>query len=228
MAAANRPVKKLRDQGIGMTSMRHRQGLVDRLREKGIRNEAVLQAILETPRHRFLSDAVARHAYRDDALPIGYDQTISQPYVVALMTQALLEPLAPKTVLEIGTGSGYQSAILAKLVRRVYTVERIPQLHEQATELLRGLKHRNVMTRLGDGSRGWPERAPYEAIMVTAATPSLPEALQEQLAEGGRLVMPEGAPHGVQRLVRCTRTAEGMEREPMVEVMFVPLVRGVG
>ena len=221
-------MKKLRDQGVGMTSMRHRRGLVDRLREKGIRNESVLQAILETPRHRFLSDAVARHAYRDDALPIGYDQTISQPYVVALMTQALLEPQVPENVLEIGTGSGYQSAILAKLVSRVYTVERIPQLHQQATELLRGLGHRNVMARLGDGSQGWPERAPYEAIMVTAATPSLPESLQAQLLEGGRLVVPEGVPHGVQWLVRYIRTAEGMEREPMTEVMFVPLVHGDG
>lgn len=211
-----------------MTAARHQESLVERLRGKGIGNEAVLRAILETPRHRFVSDAVARHAYRDDALPIGYNQTISQPYVVAFMTQALLEPEPPRDVLEIGTGSGYQSAVLAKLVRRVYSIERIPQLHRQSTQRLRELGLHNVSTRLGDGSRGWPECAPFEAIMLTAATPSLPEALLEQLAEGGRLLLPEGSPHGTQTLVRYVRTSQGITREELLDVLFVPLVSQTG
>ena len=207
-----------------MTAARHQESLVERLREKGIESETVLQAILETPRHRFVSDAVARHAYRDDALPIGYNQTISQPYVVAFMTQALLKPEPPRNVLEIGTGSGYQSAVLAKLVRRVYSIERIPQLHRQSTQRLRELGVRNVSTRLGDGSQGWPECAPYEAIMLTAASPTPPDALLEQLVEGGRLLLPEGSPHETQTLVRYVRTPEGITRETLLDVLFVPLV----
>lgn len=210
-----------------MTATRHQEGLVQRLREKGIRNEAVLNAILETPRHRFVSDAVARHAYRDDALPIGYNQTISQPYIVAFMTQSLLEPEPPKNVLEIGTGSGYQSAVLAKLVRRVYSIERIPQLHQQSTRRLRELGIRNVSTHLGDGSQGLSTCAPYEAIIITAATPSLPEALCDQLAEGGRLLVPEGSPHETQTLVRYVKTSKGMTRETLFDVLFVPLVSQV-
>ena len=210
-----------------MTATRHREGLVQRLREKGIDNEAVLQAMLETPRHCFVSDAVARHAYRDDALPIGYNQTISQPYVVAFMTQALLEPESPRSVLEIGTGSGYQAAVLSKLVRRVFSIERIPQLHRQSTQRLRELGIRNVSTRLGDGSQGWPACAPYEAIMVTAATPALPDALRDQLVDGGRLLMPEGLPYETQTLVRYVRTPKGMERETLLDVLFVPLVSQV-
>ena len=211
-----------------MTAVRHQKSLVERLRNKGIENEAVLQAMLETPRHRFVSDAVARHAYRDDALPIGYNQTISQPYVVAFMTQTLLEPEPPRDVLEIGTGSGYQSAILAKLVRRVYSIERIPQLHRQSTQRLRELGIHNVSTRLGDGGQGWPECAPYEAIMLTAATPCLPEALLDQLAEGGRLLLPEGSPYETQTLARYVRTSKGITREKLLDVMFVPLVSQTG
>lgn len=211
-----------------MTAARHQAALIERLREKGIEDETVLQAILETPRHRFVSDAVARHAYCDDALPIGYDQTISQPYVVAFMTQALLAAEPPRVVLEIGTGSGYQSAVLAKLVKRVYSIERIPQLHRQSSRRLRELGIHNVATRLGDGSRGWPERAPYEAIMLTAASPAPPEALLEQLSEGGRLLIPEGAPHEVQTLVRYVRTTSGITREDLLDVLFVPLVPQAG
>ena len=211
-----------------MTAARHQENLVDRLREKGIENEAVLQAIRETPRHRFVSDAVARHAYRDDALPIGYSQTISQPYVVAFMTQALLEPEPPREVLEIGTGSGYQSAVLAKLVRRVYSIERIPELHQQSTRRLRELGIHNVSTRLGDGSQGLSECAPFEAIMLTAATPSLPETLLDQLAEGGRLLFPEGSQHETQALVRYVRTSTGITREELMDVLFVPLVPQAG
>ncbi len=218
-------MKRLRDEGIGMTARRHREGLVERLRKKGITNEAVLQAILSTPRHRFLNDAVAHHAYRDSALPIGYEQTISQPYVVALMTQALLESKIPKKVLEIGTGSGYQCAILAQLVSRVYSIECIPQLYQQATSKLKELGLRNVVTRLGDGSEGWPQRAPFDAIMLTAATPKIPKALVEQLAPDGCLVMPEGHPHETQVLVRYTRRKTGMARQVLADVLFVPLVR---
>ena len=211
-----------------MTAQRHREALADRLREKGIRNEMVLQAIREIPRHRFVSDAVARHAYRDDALPIGYEQTISQPYVVAFMTQELLEPTPPRNVLEIGTGSGYQAAILSKVVNRVFSIECIPQLHEQSTQRLRELKISNVSTRLGDGNQGWMARAPFDAIMVTAAASSLPDALQDQLVEGGRLLIPEGLPHEVQKLVRYVRAEQGMIRDPLLDVLFVPLVGQAG
>ncbi len=207
-----------------MTAVRHRENLVERLREKGIKNEAVLRAMRETPRHRFVSDAVARHAYRDDALPIGYSQTISQPYIVAFMTQTLLEPEPPRNVLEIGTGSGYQSAVLAKLIRRVYSIERIPQLHQQSTRILRELGLGNVSTRQGDGSEGWPECAPYEAILITAATPRPPDALLNQLAEGGRLLLPEGEHDGPQALTLYTRSSTGMRREELMDVAFVPLV----
>ena len=215
-------------EGAGMTAARHQENLIERLREKGIKNEAVLQAMREIPRHQFVSDAVARHAYRDDALPIGYSQTISQPYVVAFMTQALLEPEPPRNVLEIGTGSGYQSAVLAKLVRRVYSIERIPQLHRQSTQQLRDLGIRNVSTRLGDGSKGWPECAPYEAIMLTAATPTPPDALFDQLVEGGRLLLPEGEPRETQVLARYVRTSTGTTRETLLHVSFVPLVPRAG
>ena len=217
-------MKLHKNNGTGMTAARHQAALVDRLRTKGIENEAVLKAILETPRHQFVSDAVARHAYRDDALPIGYKQTISQPYVVAFMTQALLESGSPRTVLEIGTGSGYQSAVLAKLVKRIYSIERIPELHRQSRDRLRELNIHNVSTRLGDGSLGWPESAPYEAIILTAASPAPPDALLEQLAEGGRLLIPEGAPQATQTLTRYVRTASGITREELMDVLFVPLV----
>ena len=206
---------------------RHRAALVAQLRLQGIRDEAVLAAIGGVPRHRFVNAAVSRRAeraYANKALPIGYRQTISQPYVVAYMTQELLRPAPPRRVLEIGTGSGYQCAVLARLVPRVYSVERIPQLHRQASRLLRELGCRNVSTRLGDGSRGWPAGAPYDAILVTAAAAEYPAALGAQLAPGGRLLVPEGPAAGAQTLVRYTRAADGMTREPLLDVQFVPLV----
>ncbi len=217
-----------KNEGAGMTATRHQAALIERLREKGISDEAVLQAILETPRHRFVSDAVARHAYRDDALPIGYNQTISQPYVVAFMTQALLESGPLRNVLEIGTGSGYQSAVLSKLVTRVCSIERIPELHRQSSRLLRELGIHNVSTRLGDGSRGWPERAPYEAIMITAASPTPPETLLDQLADGGRLLIPEGESDETQTLTLYVKAPEGIVREALMNVLFVPLVPEAG
>ena len=210
---------------------RHRAALVAHLRRQGIDDEAVLAAIGGVPRHRFVDAAVSRRAeraYANKALPIGYRQTISQPYVVAYMTQELLRPAPPRRVLEIGTGSGYQCAVLARLVPRVYSVERIPQLHRQASRLLRELGCRNVSTRLGDGSRGWPAGAPYDAILVTAAAAGYPAALAEQLACGGRLLVPEGPAAGVQTLIRYTRTEDGMTRMPLLDVQFVPLVEADG
>ena len=208
---------------------RHRAALVAQLRRQGIADEAVLAAIGGVPRHRFVAAAVSRRAeraYANKALPIGYRQTISQPYVVAYMTQELLRPAPPRRVLEIGTGSGYQCAVLARLVPRVYSVERIPQLHRQASRLLRELGCRNVSTLLGDGSRGWPAGAPYDAILVTAAAPGFPAALAEQLDAGGRLLLPEGPATGAQTLVRYVRTDGGWTREPLLDVQFVPLVAG--
>ncbi len=203
---------------------RRREQLVAQLREQGIQNEQVLQAMLQTPRHDFVSGAVARRAYEDNALPIGFEQTISQPYIVALMTQALLgeEPL--HKVLEIGTGSGYQSAVLSHVAERVYSVERIPQLHRKSARLLHDLGYRNVLTRKGDGTRGWNSQAPFDAIMVTAAAAVFPETLAQQLRVGGRMVIPEGYNEQTQILVRYIQTDSGLAREEMLPVCFVPLV----
>ena len=212
------------DSGSGRTAWRHREGLTQQLREQGIHNEEVLQAILETPRHCFISDAVSGHAYKNMALPIGFQQTISQPYVVARMTEALVEPNRPKIVLEIGTGSGYQAAVLSKLVNQVYTIERISDLYEEARQRLKKLGCINVRTKLGDGGLGWSPTSVFDGIIVTAASPELPQALQNQLAVGGRLVIPEGHPHQVQSLACYTCTEDGLDREKLLDVMFVPLV----
>lgn len=212
--------------GIGMTSRRTRERLVHRLREEGITDQRVLDAIGETPRHLFIEEALATRAYEDTALPIGQGQTISQPFVVALMTQAILRDGVPGKVLEIGTGSGYQAAVLARIVPEVFTVERLGDLLSQARRRFRKLRLHNVRARHGDGSRGWPEQAPFDAILVTAAAESLPESLMEQLRPGGVLVAPVGAHRGVQELVLMERT----EGEPRVErlggVSFVPLLPG--
>ena len=205
---------------------RHCAELIAELRAEGA-SETVLAAMARVPRHEFLSDAVSRRmdrAYANTALPIGYRQTISQPTVVARMTQELLTPAAPGRVLEIGTGCGYQSAVLSLLVERVYSIERIPQLHRQATERLRRLGYRNVRTRLGDGRRGWPQHGPYDAIIVTAAAAEHPQELARQLAAGGRMVIPEGPEGEVQQLVRYARTEAGLERTELMAVHFVPLV----
>ena len=214
------------DQSAGSKHVRERrrEQLVAQLREKGIQNERVLQAILRTPRHDFISGAVSRHAYQDNALPIGFEQTISQPYIVALMTQALIEEDCPRKVLEVGTGSGYQSAVLSHLVERVYSIERIPQLHRKSARLLRDLGYRNVLTRQGDGTQGWSSQAPFDAIMVTAAAAVFPETLAGQLLVGGRMVIPEGQSEHVQMLTRYIQTDSGLEREEMIPVSFVPLV----
>ncbi|NOQ88149.1 MAG: protein-L-isoaspartate(D-aspartate) O-methyltransferase [Gammaproteobacteria bacterium] len=213
-------------QGIGMTSQRTRDRLVDRLREKGIKNERVLEVIRTTSRHIFVDEAMAHRAYEDTALPIGHGQTISQPYIVARMTEILLEDGVPDVVLEVGTGSGYQSAILSRLVPKVYTVERISALLQKAREAHRKLGLMNVFSKHSDGSWGWAPNAPYPAIMVTAAPKMVPPGLLEQLAVGGRMIIPVGSLGGVQELKLYTHTAEGIEEKTLELVSFVPLLDG--
>jgi len=212
--------------GIGMTSMRTRERLVRRLQEQGIRNEDVLNQIRNVPRHLFVDEALASRAYEDTALPIGLGQTISQPYVVARMTEALLEHLGgDRRVLEIGTGCGYQTAVLAPLVKEIHTVERIPELLRKTKQRLRQLDIYNVHFRHGDGWQGWPKYAPYDAILVAAAAPRLPVKLLEQLAPNGCLIIPVGPP-GRQDLALVRRLDDGYEQESLGAVSFVPLVQG--
>jgi protein-L-isoaspartate(D-aspartate) O-methyltransferase len=211
--------------GIGMTSQRTRDRLVMRLREGGIRSHAVLEVIRKTPRHLFVDEALASRAYEDTALPIGYNQTISQPFVVAVMTELIVAG-RPERVLEVGTGSGYQAAVLAQLVPKVYTVERIEPLVKLARQRFRQLGLRNIRAAHSDGAVGLPEFAPYDAIIVTAATAVIPETLIEQLAPEGRLVIPVGERES-QTLTLVTRTESGVEHEKLESVIFVPLVRGI-
>ncbi len=210
--------------GIGMTSQRTRDRLVQRLREHGITDERVLTVIGEVPRHIFIDEALSTRAYEDTALPIGHGQTISQPFIVALMTKTLLNKPRER-VLEIGTGSGYQTAVLAALVKRVFTVERIAPLIERARERFRAMKLRNVRVKYDDGNMGWPDQGPFDGIIVTAAARSVPAALLEQLAVGGRLVIPVGDDRG-QELKVIDRTEEGLHEESLEYVRFVPLLRG--
>ena len=211
--------------GIGMTSARTRERLVQRLRATGIRDAAVLEAIGRVPRHLFMDEALASRAYEDTALPIGHGQTISQPYMVARMTELLLADGA-RRVLEIGTGSGYQTAVLCALTQEVYSVERIEPLHKSARRCLQELGFRNFRLKLSDGSDGWPEYGPYDAILVTAAAADVPAALLAQLAPGGRLLIPVGN-SARQELLSIRQTAEGVVREHVELVNFVPLVQDV-
>jgi protein-L-isoaspartate(D-aspartate) O-methyltransferase len=212
--------------GIGMTSQRTRDRLVMRLREGGIRSVAVLDVIRKTPRHLFVDEALASRAYEDTALPIGYNQTISQPFVVAAMTELVIA-VQPQRVLEVGTGSGYQAAVLAQLVPKVYTVERIEPLVILARQRFRQLGLHNIRAAHSDGTVGLPDFAPFDAIIVTAASEIIPEALLEQLApDGGRLVIPVGG-RDTQTLTLITRTAEGIERASLDPVVFVPLLNGI-
>lgn len=209
-----------------MTSQRTRDRLIDRLRTKGISNVTVLEAMRLLPRHLFVDEALATRAYEDDALPIGHKQTISQPYIVARMTQALIAEGIPSKVLEIGTGSGYQAALLAQIVEKVYTVERIKPLYQQARKLLVSLGLRNVQCKLSDGTWGWESYAPYDAIIVTAAAPEIPNSLLKQLSIGGRLIIPVGTQDGVQQLLTLRGTVDGVVKETLEDVLFVPLVGG--
>ncbi len=217
---------KLVAQGQGMTSQRARDRLIERLRsEGGIRDERVLAAMRTLPRHLFIDEALASRAYEDTALPIGNGQTISQPWVVARMTEALLEHGMPKRVLEIGTGSGYQAAVLATLGIEVHTVERIDELLRIARRRFRNLGL-NLRSKHDDGQLGWPEHAPFDAILITAAGAALDERLFDQLAEGGTLIAPVGGPSS-QNLLRIRKTAEGRIQEDLGKVVFVPLVSGI-
>jgi protein-L-isoaspartate(D-aspartate) O-methyltransferase len=212
--------------GIGMTSARTRDRLVQRLRDQGITNLAVLDRLRNVPRHIFVDEAIASRAYEDTALPIGFGQTISQPYIVARMTEALLEGGPLGKVLEIGTGCGYQTAVLAPLVGRIFSIERIEALFKRARARLKELEIRNTRLKHGDGAKGWKTQAPFDGILIAAAPLTIPESLVDQLAVGGRLIVPVG-PEGEQRLVRLTRREQGVERRVLGSVSFVPLLGGV-
>ena len=213
--------------GVGMTSQRTRERLVQRLRDGGIDNSRVIEAIRSTPRHLFVEEALSHRAYEDTALPIGYGQTISQPYIVARMTQALLSRGPRRRVLEVGTGSGYQAAVLAQLVDQVYTVERIRPLLSRAQRLFRQLRLRNILSAHQDGAVGWREHAPYDAILTTAAPEVVPEELLQQLAPDGILVIPVGL-SGDQELRVITRQGNSFQydEEVIERVRFVPMVSG--
>lgn len=211
--------------GIGMTGQRARDRLIKRLEEQGIADKRVLDVMRSMPRHLFIDEAIAHRAYEDTALPIGHNQTISQPYIVALMTQAVVAGCRPRKVLEIGTGSGYQTAILAQFADEVFTVERIRPLQEQARARLRLLKLNNVHYRHNDGGFGWPEKGPFEAILCAAAPGVIPEELLDQLAVGGRLVIPLGD-RDVQELTLVLRTENGYQQQVLERVRFVPFLRG--
>lgn len=215
----------LQRHGIGMTSQRTRERLIQRLYEEGLSNARVLEVIRRTPRHLFVDEALAHRAYEDTALPIGHNQTISQPYMVGRMTELLLAAGPLDKVLEIGTGSGYQTAVLAQLVERVFSVERIQALQERAKERLVELNLRNVVFRWGDGWEGWNALGPYNGIIVTAAAADVPAALLNQLAPGGRLVIPVGT-GDVQQLLLIIREEEGYSRHVLDAVRFVPLLNG--
>ncbi len=215
----------LQRHGIGMTSQRTRERLIERLYEEGLSNPHVLEVIRRTPRHLFVDEALAHRAYEDTALPIGHNQTISQPYIVGRMTELLLAGGPLDKVLEIGTGSGYQTAVLAQLVERVFSVERIQSLQDRAKERLVELKLRNVVFRWGDGWEGWNALGPYNGIIVTAAAVEVPQALLDQLAVGGRLVIPVGAGE-TQELLLIVREEDGYSRHVLDLVRFVPLLNG--
>jgi protein-L-isoaspartate(D-aspartate) O-methyltransferase len=217
-----------RDKGAGESGyQRDRQAMVeDQLRRRGISDPRVLEAMGKVPRHLFVPEDYQTSAYDDRPLPIGEGQTISQPYMVAIMTQSL-ELKGRERVLEIGTGSGYQAAILAELARELFTVERIPGLTPRAEKLLRDQGYKNIFFRTGDGSRGWPEEAPFDGIIVTAAGPEIPLTFKSQLAEGGRLVIPTG-PRFTQTLYKLTRQGDRFREEEVTGCVFVPLVGDYG
>ena len=219
----------IRANGIGMTSARTRDRLIDRLKDEGISHEAVLERLRNVPRHLFVDEALASRAYENTALPIGFGQTISQPYIVALMTQALVRHLRPGArldkVLEIGTGCGYQTAVLAPFAGHIYSVERVRPLLRRARERLSQLKIRNVTLRHADGWRGWKTQAPFQGILVAASPAEVQPELVDQLDEGGRLVIPIGR-RGAQRLQCITRRGAALDTEELGLVSFVPLVAG--
>jgi len=216
------------DRGIGMTSQGTRDRLVQTLRREGINDERVLSAITQVPRHEFVDEALSSRAYENTALPIGQSQTISQPWIVARMTEALLDRDGgmPQKVLEVGTGSGYQAAILARLVPKVFTVERIDELLKLARRRFHSLRLNNIYARHADGHIGWPSQAPFDGIMVTAAAQAVPQELLDQLGVGGQLVAPVER-GGMQRLLAIRRTEDGFDENDLGAVIFVPLLSGL-
>ncbi len=216
----------MRHSGIGMTSARTRDRLVERLRGQGIHDLRVLERIRSVPRHIFVDEALASRAYEDTALPIGWGQTISQPYIVARMTQALLSGGALAKVLEVGFGCGYQTAVLSPFAQKIFAVERVEPLVARTRLRLKELQVRNAKLKHGDGMKGWPTQAPFDGIIVAAAPLTLPETLVQQLAVGGRLVVPVG-PDGQQQLLRITRRETGLHKEILGAVSFVPMLAGV-
>ncbi|MFV2033024.1 MAG: protein-L-isoaspartate(D-aspartate) O-methyltransferase [Gammaproteobacteria bacterium] len=214
-------------QGIGMTSQRTRDRLIQRLKDQGIDNESVLEVMRRTPRHLFVDEALAHRAYEDTALPIGYGQTISQPFIVAYMTQQLLAEGIPNSVLEIGTGCGYQTAVLAGIFPQVYSVERIEALHKQAKKRLAELELYNVQLRYTDGNLGWPNpNYQFDRMMITAACTEVPEALTQQLVEGGWIIFPFDDGRD-QTLIKLVKTSQGLETLALEKVSFVPLLPGL-
>jgi protein-L-isoaspartate(D-aspartate) O-methyltransferase len=211
--------------GIGMTSERTRKRMIDLIRAEGVTDERVLNAMLEIPRHKFVEEGIASRAYEDVALPIGHGQTISSPTIVGLMTQLLLEVKPMGKVLEIGTGCGYQTAVLGKLVKEVYTLERIAPLMDKARRNLRDLRFYNIRYKHADGHAGYPEAAPYDGILMAASATHVPEALKQQLAVGGRMVLPVGIEE--QWLYTVDRTANGYVEQKRMGVRFVPLLPGI-
>jgi protein-L-isoaspartate(D-aspartate) O-methyltransferase len=211
--------------GIGMTSQRTRDRLIAHLKELGIKDERVLSVMRKVPRHLFMAEALSSRAYENTSLPIGHGQTISQPYMVARMTELLIEDGLPENVLEVGTGSGYQSAILASLIPRVFSVERIRPLQEQAKRVLADIGVRNISFKHSDGGWGWKACGSYQAILAAAAPAEIPMKLLEQLTIGARLIIPVGK-EGQQVLQRVTRTESAYEVETIEEVSFVPFLKG--
>jgi protein-L-isoaspartate(D-aspartate) O-methyltransferase len=211
--------------GIGMTSDRTRRRMIDIIRGEGVTDERVLNAMLEIPRHRFVDEGIASRAYEDVALPIGHGQTISSPTIVGLMTQLLLEVKPMGKLLEVGTGCGYQTAVLGKLVKEVYTIERIAPLMDKARRNLRDLRFYNIRYKHADGHGGYPEGAPYDGILMAASATHVPGALKEQLTVGGRMVLPVGVED--QWLYTVDRTANGYVEQKRLAVRFVPLLPGI-
>jgi protein-L-isoaspartate(D-aspartate) O-methyltransferase len=205
-------------------SIMRKEMINNQIVNRGIRNPLTIKAMQKVPRHLFVPPEYVNHAYDDNPLPIGYNQTISQPFIVAYMTE-LAKPVKWKKVLEIGTGSGYQAAVLAEIVDTVYTIEIIPELAKEAAERLIKLGYKNIITKTGDGYNGWKEYAPFDIIMVTAADDHIPQPLLDQLAENGRLIMPVGSPSSAQQIVLAIRKNGKIERSKLAMVRFVPLLR---
>lgn len=202
------------------------RALIQWLQQAGIKNDAVLTAMAAVPRNEFVPEELKPYAYEDEALPIDCGQTISQPFVIARMTELIVENCPLNSVLEIGTGSGYQAAVLAQLFQDVYTVERIKTLLEDAQTRFEKLRYNNIHTKFADGYEGWESHAPYDAIIVTAAAPEIPQALMDQMADGGRMIIPVGIPNSGQRLQLVTRKGDDYDIETLDSVVFVPLLPG--